>query len=90
MPPDDDMIELTAHLMRVSRLEPHEARKVIEEVLAFFAESAEEFVTRRHRELRAQGMPNLTIYTRIAREVESRRFPCPALSQRQIRRLIYG
>jgi len=89
---DDGFVpaELLEHLTRSTRLSDREARRVVLDVLAYFSEGAEEFVARRHAELKAEGQTNAVIFDRIARELGERRFPGPALSQRQIRRLIYG
>jgi hypothetical protein len=59
-------------------------------VLTFLNESAEEFVRRRHRALQAAGLANPEIYLRLAAELSARRFRAPALTERQIRRMIYG
>jgi hypothetical protein len=46
---------------------------------------------RRHRELKeTEAQRNDTIYRRIAEEVAARPFACTPLTERQIRRLIYG
>lgn len=82
--------ELLDHLTRTSRLTPDEARRLTLEVLSYFSELPEEFVTRRHNELRRGGLSNASIYERIATELVQRRFAAPQLTERQIRRLIYG
>jgi hypothetical protein len=82
--------DLLEHLTRMTALPPRAAARLIEEVLAYFSESVEEFVTRRHRELRAEDLQNDAIFARIAAELRTRRFTAPPLSERQIRRLIYG
>lgn len=82
--------DLITHLARTTRLERAEAEKVLAETLAYFAESVEEFVARRHAELRAEGARNDAIFARIQHELATRRFAAPPLSARQIRRLIYG
>jgi len=87
---DDVPGELIDHLTRVSPLDARQARRCVEEVLAYFSESLEAFVARRHGELRAEGLANPVIYRALAAELARRRFPAPALSERQIRRLIYG
>lgn len=61
------------------------------DVLAEFGETLEDFVRRRHTELKAStDLRNDAIYQRIAEEVPTRRFVASSLSTRQIRRLIYG
>ncbi len=60
------------------------------DVLAYFDESPEEFVRRRHRELRAAGLTNEVIFERIAQELPRRAVAPPPLSLRQLRRIVYG
>ena len=81
---------LLRHLERTTRLERAEARRLVGEVIAYFGESLPEFVARRHRELQAESLRNEAIYRRIAEEAQERRFEVGKLSERQIRRLIYG
>ena len=83
----DDLFE---HLAGTTRLSRAEAEKVVADVVAYFAESTEEFITRRHAELQAASVRNAQIFVRIAAELRERRFAAPALTERQIRRLIYG
>lgn len=83
----DDLLE---HLVRTTSLGVGTAGRLVEEFLAFFSESIEEFVARRHRELQAEGLRNDEIFGRIAGELGARRFAAPALTERQIRRLVYG
>jgi tRNA U34 5-carboxymethylaminomethyl modifying GTPase MnmE/TrmE len=87
---DTELEELVAHLVRSTRLSEAEAHRVIDEVLAFMSETPEDFVRRRHLELQAQGCTNAEIFARIAQELSQRRFSAPPLSERQIRRIIYG
>lgn len=82
--------DLVAYLERTSRLSGPEAKRVVAEVVAFFSESLDDFVARRHRELQARGLRNDAIYARISTEIYERRFAAPPLTERQIRRLIYG
>ena len=85
--PDESLL---LHLTRVSPLDRRQAQRVLEEIQAFFAESVEEYVQRRHAELRAQGKPNAQIFEQIFDEAQTRPFRQPRLSARQVRRLIYG
>ena len=82
--------ELVAHWTRTSPLSPGEAERVVAEVLGYFCESAEDFVRRRHRELRAEGLTNDQAFARIAAELPPRRVVPPQLSMRQLRRVVYG
>ncbi len=85
-----ELQDLTAYLVRTTRLSGPEARRVIDEVLSFLDETAEAFVRRRHRALQAEGLSNAAIFARLAAELAQRRFRAPAYTERQIRRMIYG
>lgn len=82
--------ELAEHLERTIGLRRSEALRVIEEVVHYFSETVDQFVMRRHAELRAEGLRNEAIYDRIREEARERRFAAPALTRRQVRRMIYG
>ncbi len=82
--------ELIEHLTRTSPLSPGEAARVVADVLGYFTEPAEDFVRRRHRELKSAGLTNEEAFTRIAAELPHRRVAPPQLSARQLRRLVYG
>ncbi|HEX4024671.1 MAG TPA: hypothetical protein VHX52_08205 [Steroidobacteraceae bacterium] len=85
-----ELEELIDYLSRSSRLSRSEASRLVDEVLAFLDESADEFVRRRHRELQQAGLSNSDIFARIGAEAARRRFRAPPYSERQIRRLVYG
>lgn len=85
--PHDDLL---AHLTRTSPLAPGEAARVVADVLAYFSETTEEYVRRRHGELQARGLTNDRIFGRIAAELPARRVTAPTLSTRQLRRIVYG
>ena len=67
-----------------------EAQRVIEDVVAFYAEPVEEYVRRRHAELKTYGTKNDEIFARIATELGDRVVAAPPLSERQLRRIIYS
>lgn len=81
---------LVAHLEGTTRLNRAEAERVVAEVLDYFSESLEGFITRRHAELQGEELRNAEIFTRLIAEARQRRFAAPALSARQVRRMIYG
>jgi hypothetical protein len=82
--------DLVIHLVRTTHLPAGVARRVIDDVVAYFAEPVEAVVRRRHRELQAAGLANPAIYDRIATELAARPVAAPSLSPRQIRRIVYG
>ena len=90
MPPTPIPPSLLDHLVHTGGLGRSEARRIVEEVISFYGETAEAFVVRRHRELQAEGMRNRAIYTRLAQEMDGWRFRAPRFSERQIRRIVYG
>jgi hypothetical protein len=81
---------LVDHLAASTGLAPAEAARVVEDVMAFYAEPVEEYVRRRHVELKARGARNPEIFARVATELRTRVVAAPQLSERQLRRLVYG
>ena len=91
MPTDLDPLEpLLEHLQRALPLGRSEAERVVAEVVSWFDESPEAFIRRRHRELQRGGVANAKAYQRIADELARRPVAGPRLSERQVRRVIYG
>ena len=64
--------------------------RVIADVATYFNETVEEFVRRRNAELRRRPCKNEEIWPLLAAEMEQRRFAAPELSERQLRRMVYG
>ncbi|MDF0531798.1 hypothetical protein P0W64_19840 [Tsukamurella sp. 8F] len=81
--------ELVDHVARSTGLSQAEAVRVIDDVTAFYSESVEDYVRRRHRELQEHGVRNAEIFRVLADEATTRRFPAPTLTERQLRRLVY-
>ncbi|WUP82305.1 hypothetical protein OHB01_36240 [Microbispora hainanensis] len=63
---------------------------MVADVLAYFGEPAEEYVRRRHGELKSRGLTNDQIFPRISAELAGRRVAAPELTLRQLRRIVYG
>ncbi len=87
---DPQLSELIDRLHRSTGMPPGVAARVVEEVVEHLSEPVEVLVRRRHRELQAHGERNEQIYARIADELTRRPVRAPALTARQIRRLVYG
>jgi hypothetical protein len=85
--PDDALV---THLAASAGLAPGTARRLIDDVLAFHAETLEEYVVRRHAELAGGGSKNPDIFSRIQAEVAARPFRVGPCTLRQIRRIVYG
>jgi hypothetical protein len=73
-----------------SGLTPGEAARVVEDVLAWYREPVEDFVRRRHAHYQLYGKRNPEIFALIADELASRLVAAPSLSERQLRRIVYG
>jgi hypothetical protein len=84
-PPD-----LARYLAASTGLPQATAVRVIADVTTYFGETIEEFVRRRHVELQRRQRKNHEIWPVIAAELGQRRFAAPGLSERQLRRIVYG
>jgi hypothetical protein len=82
--------ELVDRVAGSAGLTPAEAARVVEDVLAWYREPVEEYVRRRHAYHRLYGKRNPEIFALIADELADRLVAAPPLSQRQLRRIIYG
>jgi hypothetical protein len=82
--------ELARYLAASTGLPQPTAARVVADVTAYFGETVEEFVRRRHLELRRHHHRNAEIWPLISAELRQRRFAAPGLSQRQLRRIVYG
>jgi len=82
--------DLIRHVCVTTGLTSAKAERVIADVIAYFGETVEEFVRRRHKELHQRQYKNLQIWPLIADELTHRPVAAPGLSQRQLRRIVYG
>lgn len=82
--------DLVEHLVRTTTMPAGAAARVVAEVVHYFSEPVDDFVRRRHRELQGAGLTNPQIFSRLAVELGGRRFAAPELSERQLRRIVYG
>jgi hypothetical protein len=87
VPADPTLVD---HLVATTELTPAEAARVVEDVVAFHAEPVESYVRRRHAELKTHGGRNSEIFARLAEELTHRVVAAPPLSERQLRRIVYG
>ncbi len=82
---------LSRFICQTSGLDERRANRIITEVLAFYTETVNDFVRRRHAELKNEtDMRNADIFRVIAKEIETRPFRAEPVSERQVRRIIYG
>jgi hypothetical protein len=82
--------ELVERVAASTGLAPAEAARVVEDVVAFYAEPVEDYVRRRHAHLKTYGAKNDQIFALLAEELRHRVVAAPELSERQLRRLVYG
>jgi hypothetical protein len=62
----------------------------VADVLAYFGQTVDEYVARRHQELKDRNRKNDAIWPQLADELKTRRFKAEELSERQLRRIVYG
>jgi hypothetical protein len=82
--------DLIERIASSTGLTPGEAARVVEDVLAWYREPVEDYVRRRHAHHQLYGKRNPEIFTLIAGELATRLVAAPPLSERQLRRIIYG
>lgn len=85
-----DRTELVDRVAATTGLSPEVARRVIGDVLDFHAEPVADYVRRRHAHLQTYGARNPEIFAQIGEELRHRLVAAPDLSERQLRRLVYG
>jgi hypothetical protein len=85
--PDSDVVD---HVSASTGLSRGDAARVVEDVLAYYAEPTEDFVRRRHAYYRSRGVKNPAAFGLIAAELQRRVVAAPTLTERQLRRIIYG
>jgi hypothetical protein len=81
--------DLARYLAASTGLPQPTTARVIADINAYYDETVEQFVRRRHVELRRKSRKNDEIWPEIAAELAQRRFAAPDLTQRQLRRIVY-
>ncbi|GAA5162093.1 MULTISPECIES: hypothetical protein [Amycolatopsis] len=82
--------QLVHHVAGSTGLPVPVAERVIADVVAYFSETTEEFVRRRHAELQRRGRKNAEIWQVISEELAQRPVGAGELTERQLRRIVYG
>ena len=83
--------DLISNVAASTGLSEATASRVVTDVAAYFGETVNQFVTRRHAELQDTGSKrNDAIWPQLAAELKARRFRAEDLTERQLRRIIYG
>jgi len=82
--------ELIDRVAASTGLAPGEAARVVDDVVAWYREPVEDFVRRRHTHHQLYGKRNPEIFALIADEIAGRVVEAPVLTERQLRRIVYG
>jgi hypothetical protein len=82
--------ELISRVSASTGLSPGEAARVVADIIGWYQEPVEVYVRRRHAHLRNYGRRNNEIFAVIGAELAERLVAAPALSGRQLRRIVYG
>jgi hypothetical protein len=82
--------DLARYVAASTGLDEPTATRVVTDVVAYFGQTVEEFVRQRHAELKDTNKRNDDIWPRLAAEVSDRRFRVDDLTERQLRRMVYG
>ena len=82
--------DLVRHVARSTGLDDATASRVVADVMAYFGQTVEEYVVQRHEDLTSRNRKNGDIWPLIMDELNARRFRAGELSERQLRRMIYG
>jgi hypothetical protein len=82
--------DLVRHVVASTGLPAETAARLVADVLAYYGETTEQFVRRRHAELRRRHLGNARIWPVVSAELAERRVVAPRLSERQLRRIVYG
>ena len=82
--------DLVRHVAISTGLDEATAARVVADILAYFGQTVDEYVARRHQELKDRNRKNDAIWPQLAEELKTRRFKAEELSARQLRRIVYG
>lgn len=82
--------ELISRVSASTGLSPGEAARVVADIIGWYQEPVDGYVRRRHAHLRKYGRRNNEIFAVIGAELAERLVAAPALSERQLRRIVYG
>ncbi len=82
--------DLISRVAASTGLSAGEAARVVADVVGWYREPVEDYVRRRHAHLKMFGCKNEQIFAQIAAELAGRVVAAPDLSERQLRRIVYG
>jgi hypothetical protein len=82
--------DLLEHLQAVTGLEEATVAKIVEELHTWYGQDLAAWLRSRHQELQRRGLRNREIFPRLREEAAHILVRPSALTERQIRRIIYG
>ena len=82
--------DLVRHVARSTGLDDAPASSVVADDIAYIGQTLEQNVVIRHENLKRRNRKNDEIWPLIMDELKTRRFRADELSERQLRRMIYG
>jgi hypothetical protein len=82
--------DLVRHVAKSTGLDDATASRVVADVMAYFGQTVEEYVVQRHESLKSRNRKNDEIWPLIMDELETRRFTAHGLTERKLRRMVYG
>ena len=78
------------HILTSYDLSPKDFDRLMEEINGYYGMTLEEYIQHRHFQLHREGMKNPEIYSLLKEEIRDIRFSVHDISERRIRRIIYG
>lgn len=82
--------ELVRHVASSTGLPMPVAERVVADVVTYFSETTEQYVRRRHRELKNRHHRNEEIWAVLSDELAARTVAPGPVSHRRLRRIVYG
>ena len=82
--------DLVRHVAMSTGLDEATATRVVADMMAYFGQTVEEYVVQRHENLKSRNRKNDEIWPLIMDELKTRRFTADGLSERKLRRMVYG
>ena len=82
--------DLVRHVARSTGLDEATASRVVADVMTYFGQTVDEYVVSRHEELKSRSRKNDDIWPAVISELRDRRFRAPEVTERQLRRMVYG
>jgi hypothetical protein len=82
--------DLVRHVARSTGLDEATASRVVADVMEYFGQTVGDYVIKRHEGLKNRNRKNDDIWPLIVTELTARRFKAEELSERQLRRIVYG